>query len=59
MIEDQLLVSGGVIDFGGPFSVLQELVSLDGVSTSSVMEFPTYYGQCMPAWSKLMKHLSW
>ena len=51
VIEDQLLVSGGVIDFGGPFSVLQELVSLDGVSTSSVMEFPTYYGQCMVGWA--------
>ena len=47
VIEDQLLLSGGVIKKGGPYSVLQEFVSLDGEFTSSVLQFPTYYGQCM------------
>ena len=47
VIEDQLLVSGGIIGHGGPYSVLQELVSLDGEFTSSELKSPANYGHCM------------
>ena len=46
MIENQLLVSGGVL-VGNQFTTLQELVSLNGEFTSSALKSPVFYAHCM------------
>ena len=47
VIEDQLLVSGGVLAGTQKFFKLNELVSLNGEFTSSALKSPAFFGHCM------------
>lgn len=47
MIENQLLVSGGVLVGQNQLTTLQELVSLNGEFTSSALKSPVFYAHCM------------